>query len=675
MHFIDWIIVAVPMLIVLGIAWYTRRFLKSVADFMAGGRNAGRYLLCTARSEQGVGAVVFVAMFEMISNAGFTMGWWGMISIPVGLFVAITGFVIYRYRESRALTLAQFFEIRYSRKLRLFMGGLAFVAGIVNFGIIPVIGSRFFVYFLGLPQALHVLSVEVPTYIPLMGFFLTVTLILTLTGGQITVMIAHCVEGIMSQFFYVIVAGALLVMFKWSEISQALLDQPPGQSLMNPFDSMGLHDFNLWFVLMSVFVSVYGTMAWQNASAFNSAAATPHEARMGSILGGWRSIASGVMVTLLGICAITFLKHPDFAMRAAPVQGVLNAISDPQIQLQMRVPIALSYLLPVGIKGIVCAIILMGVFSGDGMHLHSWGSIFIQDVLVPLRKKPFTPKQHIRALRIGIIGVAIFVFVFGCIFRQTQYVMMWFLVTTAIYVGGAGAAIIGGLYWKKGTTTAAWAAILTGSTLSLGGILAQQFNRGFPLNGMQLYFFAVLCAISVYVVVSLLTCKVDFNMDRMLHRGRYALETAVDPVTAPQARRRFSWGKLIGFDENFTRGDKWIVGGLFWWSMLWFFVFLIGTVWNLIRPWSNQTWSDYWHYTNVILPFLIGIMTTVWFTIGGVRDLKVFFRRLREERVDDRDDGTVVGHHNLDEEGAIPEQSHAILPRTVNHASSRSENN
>lgn len=127
MHWIDWIIVGLPMLVVLGIAWYTKRFLKSVADFMAGGRNAGRYLLCTARSEQGVGAVVFVALFEIISNAGFTMTWWSWISVPCGLFVAISGFVVYRYRETRALTLAQFFEIRYSRRFRLFMGGLAFV--------------------------------------------------------------------------------------------------------------------------------------------------------------------------------------------------------------------------------------------------------------------------------------------------------------------------------------------------------------------------------------------------------------------------------------------------------------------------------------------------------------------------------------------------------------------
>src|SRR5882762_6068974 len=138
MHLIDWLIVIVPVSIVAGIALYTRRFLRSVADYMAGGRNAGRFLLCTARAEMGAGAVGFVSNFEVSNRAGFSINWWMQLSVPVALIVAISGFVIYRYRQTRALTLAQFFEMRYSRKFRLFTGALAFIAGLLNFGVIPV---------------------------------------------------------------------------------------------------------------------------------------------------------------------------------------------------------------------------------------------------------------------------------------------------------------------------------------------------------------------------------------------------------------------------------------------------------------------------------------------------------------------------------------------------------
>src|ERR1700733_507131 len=148
MHRIGWIIIALPLLLLLWVGWYTRRYMKSVADFLSGGRLAGRYLLAVARGEMQAGAVTFVAAFEVISKSGLTLTWWGWINNPLWVIIGISGFVIYRYRETRAMTLAQFFEIRYSKSFRLFAGALGFLAGIANFGIIPAIGSQFFVYYL-----------------------------------------------------------------------------------------------------------------------------------------------------------------------------------------------------------------------------------------------------------------------------------------------------------------------------------------------------------------------------------------------------------------------------------------------------------------------------------------------------------------------------------------------
>ncbi|RYD86912.1 MAG: sodium:proline symporter, partial [Sphingomonadales bacterium] len=145
MHLIDWLIAAAPIPLLIVVCLYVRRYVHGVTDFMAGGRNAGRYLIATARGEMGAGAVVFVALFQIFEQSGFTVTWWSQITVPIYLFVAVTGFVIYRYRQTRALTLAQFFEMRYSRRFRLFTGLLAFGAGVVNFGIIPCIGARFMV--------------------------------------------------------------------------------------------------------------------------------------------------------------------------------------------------------------------------------------------------------------------------------------------------------------------------------------------------------------------------------------------------------------------------------------------------------------------------------------------------------------------------------------------------
>lgn len=660
MHWLDWLLVCVTMAAMVWIAIYTRRYMNSVADFLSGGRVAGRYLLAVAKGEMGAGAVCFVAAFEIMNKAGFALGWWGWINIPVGLVISISGFVIYRYRETRVMTLAQFFEVRYSKSFRIFTGFLGFGAGIVNFGIIPEVGARFLVYFLGIPATLSVFGYAVPAYIPLMALLLSITLFMTLSGGLITLMVTNCVEGMISQVLYLVLIFGLVSMFSWNEINYALthvatpagvIERAHGQSLLNPFDSMGLKDFNIWYVMMAMVVGVYGTMAWQNQSAYNAAAVTAHESRMGGILSRWREMGKGPVVTLLGMCAMTYLIHPDFASKAAAVQAEVAKIPQAQIQEQMQIPIAVSQMLPMGMKGALCVILLMGVFGGDGTHLHSWGSLFIQDVLVPLRKKPFTPQEHIKLLRWSITGVAVFAFIFGSLFRQTEYIVMWWAVTMALYVGGAGAAIIGGLYWKKGTTAGAWTALIAGSGLSTGGILARQvYGDAFPLNGMQISFFSTLIAIFLYVVISLLTCREDYNMDRMLHRGQYArkgLEGALEAQLVHD--RKFSWDKIIGMDANFSKSDRWITIGLFGWSMIWFVVFIVGSLWNLISPWSPEVWSAFWYWVGIGIPIFWAVIGTVWFTWGGLHDMRLLFRHLRHEKQNALDNGMVVNHQNLDD--------------------------
>ena len=611
MSWIDWMIVLIPLVIVAVIAFRTQKHVTGVAEFMAGGRLGGRYLVCNARGEAGMAIISMVAGFELFYEAGFTIAWWQKMTIPLGLFIALSGYIIYRYRETRAMTLAQFFEIRYSRNFRLFAGMLAFLSGIINYGIFPAVSSRFFVYFCGFPQALFLFGFEVPTFAVIMAIYLTLALTMSLTGGQLTVMITDCIEGLLTLVMFLVIITALLLMFDWSQIQTVMSSAPPGKSMLNPFDIGNAKDFNIWYVLIGMMGSVYAVMAWQGSHGFNSCAKNAHEAKMGAILGTWRNSTKTLVFFLLAICAITFLKHPDFAAQSMHVQEILNKISDPQIQTQMRMPVAVSLMLPVAIKGMFCSIMLFGLLACDSSYLHSWGSIFIQDVVLPLKKKPLTPEQHINLLRTAIVGVAIFGFCFSLFFRQTEYILMFFALTGAIFVGGAGSVIAGGLYWKKGTAAGAWAAMLAGSGLAVTGIILQQFwkalhpwmilflpqiqiiadnPRKFPINGQYMFFGAMVTSIFLYVFISLLTCRKNFNMEKMLHRGQYAL--AEDKVKAEFAKR-WSWGSIIGIDHNFTAGDKAISISVFSWTMFWWVVFIVVTLWNIFSPWPVSRWAIY----------------------------------------------------------------------------------
>ena len=644
MNFIDWLLLSLPMLLIATIVAYSNRFTHTVADFLSGGRCAERYLLAVASNN---GAIVFVALFEVTSKSGFAINWWSYVIPPIVLIIGIYGFVGYRLRETRVLTLAQFFEVRYSKSFRVFAGILGAISGLACDGIIAAIEARFFVYFLGLPDVIHIGSFTTETYIPLMAFFLAIAGAVSLNGGFVSIMLIECIEGILSQVFFLFLIFTLLTIFSWPQITTALGNRPPGESMFNPFDTSNVKDFGIWFVIMRIVSTIYVTGSWRNSNGNQTAPLNAHEGRMGGLLSNWRDIGKGEVILLLGVCGLTFLQHPDFAAQAQVVIQQVSHISQHEIREQMTIPLAVSHFLPEWLKDAFCMLLLLEMVSGTSNRSQSWASIVIQDIIVPLRKTPLPTGYHLLLLKLSIVGVLIYFFVFGALFHQVQYVIMWFTIASTIFLGGAGSVIIGGLYWKKGTTAAAWCSLITGSTIAVSGIVAKQiYDEAFPWNGQVVGFFATLIAVGTYILVSLLTCREGFNMDRMLHRGEYATLKKIAGEEVVQHAKPNFFSRAIGIDKDFSLGDKIIAIGLFVWMFSWLAVFFVGTVWNFASPWSLATWFAYWHVTAIGIPVAITVVTSVWFMWGGTRDIFRLFRRLKRERANPLDDGTVIGHTN-----------------------------
>lgn len=657
MGLIDWGIVVALLVILTGMAIYTRKHTQSVADFLAANRCAGRYLVSVSQGIAGVGAISIVAGFEMFYNAGFTAAWWRLIFTVTTTIMFISGWVVYRYRQTRAFTLAQFLEMRYSRRFRIFAGFLAWFAGIVNFGIFPAVGARFFMFFCGFPDTML-------TYALIMLVLLSFSLFFTFLGGQIAVIVTDFIQGTFCNIMFVVIAVVVLSMFSWPQIMEALASAPTQESMINPFQTQKAEDFNVWFYLIMAFTFFYGGgIVWQGSQGYHVSALNAHEARMGKILVGWRILALDLFMMILPIAAFTFMHHPEFAEEAAKARQVISGIDNPQIQEQVKTTVPVRIFLPTGFLGGLAAVMLAAFISTHDTYMHSWGSIFIQDFIMPFRKKPLPPKKHMFLLRASIFGVAAFIFLFSLVFRQTEYILMFFHITGAIFVGGAGAAVIGGLYWRKGTIAAAWSAMITGSTLAVSAVIIRQINQSYPefflsipyvgkgldliasQNGTVLSFIAAVSAIFVYILVSLLTCKEDYNLDKMLHRGKYAVHEHEDrqanlPVTGIRA--------IIGMGSEFNLRDKILYIASMAWTFLLIAVFVFGTIYNLTHDVKNESWMIFWKYYVWIILGLSAI-TTLWFTFGGLKDLFKMFRLLKSVRRNDLDDGTVVDDHNLGE--------------------------
>ena len=646
MQFIDWVIVGSVLAFVTVLAAFTKRYTQSVADFLAAGRSAGRYVITVSEGAAALGAITVVAMFEKFYAAGFTAIWWDVPIIGIGLFIALSGLVVYRFRQTRALTMAQFFEMRYSRRFRIFAGILAFGAGLINFGIFPAVGSRFFIYFCGLPDAVTISGITVSTFPLIMIILLSVSLFFTFMGGQVAVIVTDFVQGLFCMIVFLVIFIVLWQKFSWTQISESLAMAPADASLTHPFHTSNIKGFNLNFFLIGIFAALYGTMTWQGTSGYNCCARNPHEAKMGKVLGYWRYIIQGMLTVFVPLCAYTFMHHPDFAGGVVGVEQTISAIENPAIQEQMTVPVVLSRILPVGVMGMLCSVMLAAFISTHDTYLHSWGSIFIQDVIAPLMKKPLNPAKHMLVLRLSVCGVAVFIFFFSLFFPQTDYILMFFAITGSIFMAGAGSVIIGGLYWKRGTTAAAWGALLVGSVLSLSGIVVEQWaaqNKwDFPLDGQQVMFIAMLSAIVTYVALSLLFPQKPVDLDRILHRGKYAVE---EDIVKRNAKAGFSF-QFLKLGKEFSFWDKIVYIGFLVWLAGTTSLFLVVVVYSMFVEISHSTWLWFWHgFLKVV--FVLSVFTTAWFTIGGLRDLKDMFRRLSTSKRDERDDGSVTIVSNI----------------------------
>ena len=748
MHWVDWLIVIVPVLFVIGLALYSKRYARGVVDFLAAGRVAGRYVMTIGEMSICLSVVVVVATSEQIYQTGVGVAFWNTILLPVTLVLALTGFCTYRWRETRCLSKGQFIELRYgSRSFRIVTAVISTVSEMVTNAIGPAIAANFFIYYLGLPHRIMIFGISLPCYGIIVGMCLAMAIVMIWPAGRISLMITDCVQGLLSYPIFVVISGYVLLKLSWDvDVFPVLWNRVPEESFISPYDVARLRDFNIFAIVVTVTSTVLNRASWIGMD-ISSSGRTPHEQKMAGVLGSFRSGFAFTMITLLAIVVIAFMNGGHFASRgadnpfeitnvevrreltgrvieetvddpvlSAKISEKVAAIHDPALlkneipplsqeknldtpyfnavrselgdspearlrfqeyrtlYFQQMMPVVMSKIFPVGIFGLFCLLMIMLLVSTDASRIFNAAGCLVQDMILPFFRGHLAPEKHLLILRLTSVGVTVFFFIVSLFFAQLDYINMFMTIMCALWLGGAGPIMLGGLYTRFGNLTGAWCAIIFGSGTSLLGLIAQRnwarliypwldqaglvdpLNRfllavsspfepwihwemdavKFPINSFEIFFISMALSISGYVIGSWVTYK-PFDLDKLLHR---------DP-NAPKAKADWSmqavFGRILGITAEYTRCDRIITYALFLYSFGYQFIaiFVAVIVWNFFQPWPQAWWNSYFYINSLVIPIFVGVISTVWFLIGGVKDTIQLFADLARRKENPLDNGQV----------------------------------
>ena len=373
---------------------------------------------------------------------------------------------------------------------------------------------------------------------------------------------------------------------------------------------------------------------------------------------------------------------------------------------QMMAPVMMRHFFPPVLMALFVMLMILMMISTDDSRIFNSASALVQDLILPFCRKPPSPRAHLFLIKAFTVLVCVIFFFASIFLSQLDYINLFMTISCSIWVAGGGVVVVLGLYWRRGTTAGAFASLIAGGGISLAGMMIQRswadgflpwlvrhgwdtgfrhfleaasrpFNPWidwkvsdalwpvkFPVNATEISFIAALAALVAYIVVSLVTCRTPFDLDRLLHRGKWAIEDDAGPAAVAPAAKPL-WKRildaLIDITPEYTLGDKILAWSVFIYSVVYqfFLAFLCVVIWHLCAkygycsPWSVQGWSNYFYVTNIAVPSVSGVITTVWFMWGGIKDIRALFQALETRKRNALDNGMVEGHVSLADKAAF----------------------
>ncbi len=496
---IDWTIMIVYFVFVLGIGAVLKRYVKTSTDFFLAGRSIPAWVAGLAFLSANLGAQEVIGMGASGAKYGIaTSHFYWIGAIPAMVFVGV--FMMPFYYGSRARSVPEYLRLRFDEKTRglnavsfavmtLFSSGISMYAMAKLIQILHIFDAPF--AWLGLPQAWIFHFSLVISALVVLGYILL--------GGLTSAIYNEVVQ------FFLIVAGFLpLVWLGLKNVGgwQGLKATLPATythswlGMSNPHTNrLGVEWFGLTMGLGFVlsfgywctdFLVIQRAMA---ANSMNSARCTPLIAAFPKMLFPFLVILPGLIAIALPTQNLANLAGPNAGAAVhGQVQGqglipakmdasghpVRNRDGAVELDYDLATPNMLLHYFPTGILGLGLTALLASFMSGMAGNVTAFNTVWTYDIYQSYINKKASDEHYLWMGRMAtIFGIALSI---ATAYLATRFnnIMDMLQLVFAFVNAPLFATFLLGMFWKRTTGHGAFTGLL-------GGTMAAAFHHALTL--------------------------------------------------------------------------------------------------------------------------------------------------------------------------------------------------
>ncbi len=522
---VDYFILSLYFLFVLGIGWLARRRVSTSSDFLTSGRSVPVWITSLAFIAANLGAQEVIGMCASGAKYGImTAHFYWIGAVPAMLFVGL--FMMPFYYGSRARSVPEYLKLRFDEKTR--------TLNAVTFAVMTIFSSGISMYALGLLFEL-VLGWSFTASVLLSAF---IVLIYTFLGG-----LSSAIYNEVLQFFLIVLGFAplsILALHKsggWTGIASRIpavmthswahvryaSDNPMGVEIFGLVAGLGfVLSFGYW---CTDFLVVQRAMAADSMSA----------ARRTPLIAAFPKMVMPFVVILPGIAALA-LSHMSLGY-AIPHKPTGELDYDQVLTTLM------AQFYPSGMLGVGLTALMASFMSGMAGNVTAFNTVWTYDLYQGHIRKNAPDSHYLHVARVTTVaGVALSV---ATAYLATHFnnIMDFLQLVFGFVNAPLFATFLLGMFWKRATGHGAFAGLLAGTAAAAathgltlaegkGGWLGRVIHT-FPSTMAQNFWIAILAWSTCFLVTLLVSLVSRPKPDSALRDLVYGLtDVPHDPTLA-----------------------------------------------------------------------------------------------------------------------------------------------